>query len=60
MRKDQSSDDFIQLLDGLENTRDNIEGRLPELMRHAGFRNVSTGREFSTMFGTMTLYCGQK
>ncbi|MCH6572823.1 MAG: class I SAM-dependent methyltransferase [Proteobacteria bacterium] len=51
---------FIQLLDGFDNTRDNVQGRLPELMRQAGFRNVTTGREFSTMFGTMTLYSGQK
>ena len=51
---------FIQLLDGFDNTRDIVQGRLPELMRQAGFRNVTTGREFSTIFGAMTLYSGQK
>ena len=51
---------FIQLLDGFENTRENIEGRLPEIMQRAGFRDETTGREFSTMFGTMTLYSGEK
>ncbi len=51
---------FIQLLDGFENTRDNVEGRLPDMMRQAGFLNVTTGREFSTMVGTMTLYSAEK
>lgn len=51
---------FVRLLDGFDNTRNNVQGCLPELMRQAGFRNVTTGRAFSTMFGTMTLYSGEK
>lgn len=51
---------FVQFLDGFDNTRDNVQGRLPGLMRQAGFRNLTTGHEFSTMFGTMTLYSGEK
>ncbi len=46
----------IQLLDGFANTRDNVEGRLVELFRRAGFAEVSQQQTFCTVFGTMALY----
>ena len=45
----------IQLLDGFENTRDHVKGKLPELFTAAGFVEVSQTQAFSTAFGTMAL-----
>ncbi|MEK6807196.1 MAG: class I SAM-dependent methyltransferase [Pseudomonadota bacterium] len=46
----------IQLLDGFDNTADNVNGQLPALMRDAGFSGVSETRRFPTMWGTLSLY----
>jgi SAM-dependent methyltransferase len=46
----------IQLLDGFDNTADNVKGLLPELMRGAGFTDAAETRRFSTMWGTLSLY----
>ena len=46
----------IQLLDGFDNTADNVKGLLPEFMRAAGFMNVAETRRLSTMWGTLSLY----
>ncbi len=46
----------IQLLDGFPNTADNVAGRLPDFMREAGFSDVAETQQFSTAFGTMSLY----
>ncbi len=51
---------FIQLLDGFENTRDNVSGRLEELFAAAGFHQVTQTRTYSTIFGTMALYSAVK
>lgn len=50
----------IQVLDGFENTSDNVRGRLLELFEQAGFSEVKQRKTFSTMFGTMALYSGTK
>lgn len=50
----------IQWLDGFSNTQDNVEGRLPELIQNAGFSDVQINKEFSTVFGTLTIYCTSK
>ena len=50
----------VQLLDGFENTRDNVSGRLMPLFESAGFANVSQRRVFSTIYGTMALYGAEK
>lgn len=47
---------FVQLLDGVETTRDNVAGRLVALLQGAGFIDVSQERAYSTMFGTLALY----
>jgi len=51
---------FIQILDGFENTRDNVLGRLPQLIGEAGFQQVKVRNEISTIFGTMSLIAAQK
>ena len=50
----------VQLLDGFENTRDNVEGRLPSIFTRAGFREVDVLREYATVHGTLTLYRARK
>jgi ubiquinone/menaquinone biosynthesis C-methylase UbiE len=50
----------IQLLDGFENTRDNVAGRLVPLFEQAGFVEVTTMQAFNTMFGTLALYRATK
>ncbi|MBI2421369.1 MAG: methyltransferase domain-containing protein [Candidatus Hydrogenedentes bacterium] len=46
----------VQLIDGFENTRDNVKGRLPEVFAEAGFANVHETKIFATALGTMALY----
>lgn len=46
----------VQCLDGFENTRDNVAGRLIPLFEEAGFSEVGECRTFSTMLGTIALY----
>lgn len=47
---------FVQLLDGFKNTRDHVNGRLPDYIREAGFARVKITRSFSTVWGTLSLY----
>lgn len=51
---------FVQLLDGFENTRDNIEGRLPTLMSETGFIDVKTITSLSTIYGSIGFYSAIK
>lgn len=50
----------IQWLDGFETTRDNVEGRLPDLIQGAGFGSVQTLKSINTVFGTLALYSASK
>ena len=50
----------VQGMDGFENTRDNVEGRLIDLFIEAGFTDVAERRTFTTMFGTMSCYSALK
>lgn len=50
----------IRLLDGFDNTADNVEGRLPQMMRDAGLEDVAEMERFSTVFGTLSLYRARK
>jgi SAM-dependent methyltransferase len=40
----------------LEETRDNIDGLLPEMFQKAGFDRAEETARFMTMFGTLSLY----
>lgn len=44
----------------LERARDNIKGLLPVMLQHAGFTQVEERTQFMTVFGTLSLYKGQK
>ncbi len=44
----------------LERTEENIEGRLPDMMRSAGFRDVEIIKGFNTLFGLVVLYRARK
>ena len=44
---------FIQVLDGFENTQDNVSGKLIELFEQEGFAKVAERQSLPTIFGTM-------
>jgi ubiquinone/menaquinone biosynthesis C-methylase UbiE len=46
----------IALFDGVERTRANLEGRLPDLMRDAGLVDAVETERWNTLFGTLSLY----
>ena len=50
----------VQLIDGFNNTQDNVSGKLVELFKQAGFAKVVQQQSFNTVFGTMTLYSAVK
>lgn len=50
----------VQLLDGVEDTRPNAEGRLPGLMTDAGFEDVEERDVVNTVIGSISLYTARK
>lgn len=50
----------IRLLDGAANTADNLAGRIPVLLREAGFVEVATRDQLSTLYGTLALYSARR
>ncbi len=46
----------IRLLDGLANTRDNVQGKLPTLISEAGFARVVAIGDIATPLGTISLF----
>lgn len=50
----------VQLLDGFDNTRDHVQGRLIPLFVENGFAEVSQTQAFNTMYGTIVLYSARK
>jgi len=51
---------FIQLLDGFNNTQENVSGELVTLFENAVFVDVTQRQTFSTIYGTMALYSAIK
>jgi SAM-dependent methyltransferase len=49
-----------RLIDGLENTSDNVNGLIPVLMNEAGFMNVIENRKTITIFGSLSYYSAKK
>ncbi len=45
----------VQRLDRFSNTRENVQGLLPDLIMDAGAGDVAEMTSFSTMFGTLRL-----
>lgn len=50
----------VQLLDGFKTTRDNVAGRLPELITQAGFVGVEETKRMATPCGSLSLYRARK
>lgn len=50
----------VQLLDGFENTRDHVQGKLVTLFEQSGFVDVSQRKTFNTIYGTIALYRATK
>jgi ubiquinone/menaquinone biosynthesis C-methylase UbiE len=44
----------------LEEATDNFKGLLPVMMQQAGFQQVTETTRYATLFGTLSLYAGQK
>lgn len=51
---------LAQIMRRFENTTDNIKGRLPEMYQQTGFDKVEETARFDTLFGTLSIYQGQK
>jgi len=45
----------VRLLDGLGNTRDNVRGELPSLIRDAGFARADKLKDIATPLGTISI-----
>ena len=50
----------VRLLDGFAVTEDNIEGRLPDLIRTAGFVEVEEVERMDTVFGPLAVIRGER
>ena len=46
----------IRLLDGFENTAENVHGQLPGIFEEAGLQNAEQTDRIRTVFGTLALY----
>jgi ubiquinone/menaquinone biosynthesis C-methylase UbiE len=51
---------LVQLLDGFETTTDNVKGKIPEYLTHAGFNDVKEIEKIDTILGTISIYHGKK
>lgn len=49
---------IVQLIDGFATTTDNVQGRLPDFMREAGFTDARESQRLRTPLGTIALYRG--
>jgi ubiquinone/menaquinone biosynthesis C-methylase UbiE len=50
----------IRLLDGFENTAENVEGRLPAIFEEAGLEQAQQTNSLRTPLGTLSLYRSEK
>lgn len=51
---------LIRVLDGFKSTDANAKGLLPALISEAGFKNVTTIKQFKTMFGEVQIISADK
>ena len=51
---------LVSAFDGADVTRTNLEGRIPDLCRAAGFARAELRAERGTVFGTLAFYCARK
>jgi ubiquinone/menaquinone biosynthesis C-methylase UbiE len=50
---------LVRKFEGMENTEDNVQGRLEELMAGVGLGAVRETASFATIFGTLRLYAAR-
>lgn len=51
---------LVQLLDGFKTTNDNVQGKMPDFIREAGFQNVAVAGSINTMIGTFSYFTSIK
>ncbi len=51
---------LVQLLDGFATTTDNVKGKIPQFLRDAGLVDVRETGRLRTVFGTLSLYSGER
>lgn len=51
---------LVQLLDGFKTTNDNVQGRMPDFIREAGFQNVVVAGSINTAIGTFSYFTADK
>lgn len=50
----------LQLFDGFDTTRANVEGLLPNMLYNGGFRQITQTSQVNTLFGTLALHYAVK
>lgn len=51
---------LVQWIDGFADTQPNADGVLPDLMREAGFIDVTESHVFATATGSISIYAARK
>ena len=51
---------MVRILDGFDTTLDNLQGKIPGILREAGFQNVTEHKSIDTVFGTLRIWSGEK
>ncbi len=46
----------VQLLDGYKTTNDNVKGKLPNIIKQAGFEQINISQKFNTVLGTVEIF----
>ncbi len=47
---------IVQIFDGYKTTKDNVNGKLPEIIGSAGFKSIEIKQKFNTILGTIELF----
>ena len=51
---------MVRILDGFDTTLDNLQGKIPGILRLAGFQNVTEHKSIDTVFGILRIWSGEK
>ncbi|MCI0693927.1 methyltransferase domain-containing protein [candidate division KSB1 bacterium] len=51
---------LVQMFDGFATTTENVQGKLPDYFREAGFANVKETQRYMTVYGTLSLYVAKR
>jgi ubiquinone/menaquinone biosynthesis C-methylase UbiE len=51
---------MVRILDGFDTTLDNLQGKIPGILREAGFQNITEHKSIDTVFGTLKIWSGGK